>query len=1300
MAPVTRLLEHLDKGQYHRIREQFETKQKCEDFCGKFNMLDNNGLIIAGCFRRNFIIHERLYIIPLSSNVFPAFEMRLEFKELANPSYTVLVDFQTGYDIMAQQYFIEDVQIIGDLDPNLDCGDIGPPPPPVIPGPTDPFLSECAQNSTGGFTYVKLKSRELPITATSSSSDPDILGETPSPDIVVLDDYFNSGMFRQILFQPFTYSTSVLVDFLSSIVIPNPVYVGCLALGILPGVCSGCGFLQLCIDEFITIPFIDQLFDTQEQIYSPGYVLSIADLTANEVEDAGGNPVELFSNIYDTYGIFEVPNFAGVLQDFPVGASVDRLWKRVVVNSSNDNKSTIIGGFTDPVAVTILGQHIYILDRGAQEIAVYLMYVDVSNELVVTLIAKTNFGLDLTGATDVTGFNFTNQNVLYISSEINTLFYRIIIDPVTGLQKAGADGPRTITEYTDAAGDVHSLEGVIRFESSLRAGGHNVLLAINKRENMAMAFSTDGLAASSDMDLIVKTKFPSSSKLTNVGYNLGNNAFYITDEKASKIHGFTNDGNYLASQGSFGTSETNNEFFFPNAISSNHFATDANQILIANKWGTNTGLKQMKPVADVVNLHVIEKCPITMAGLSNNSLNFRFSLTDGEGVSQVVLKLNGNIIRTLTTSNTTFLPESYSENFLVNATGSNGVQGLLNYGWNSYAIRMDGQITEGSTVLEYQKIREIEFYHIPTSITDMNFTVDNVTTASLFHNDSDDPFLVYKNVFVPGSSTPSGINFTIQNGKTILLQGCVLTINKPTFFNVDNEEFEFACGANLKLIMQSGVNKTLTNSIFNGKFESDDMVTCTGDFTGSQQPHTSKLEFIDCTFKDYIGIALDVFQGRATIVNCNFDPSVNSADAPVGILVSPSARIDVLGGDFDNNSIGIDGNLSELFIGSTMNMYKGISINTTSFFNNGIGVHCIGTDCKLTLVEFTNNANAIMHISGTLDIEENSRNIFDNNNQAIIFSDILLAERGKNRFINNVTDITFIEPVPTQQFPASTNVECNYWRHGTSNVPVFATVSDPPNSFFMNFDYIPFLTLNQGGQYICISTDNNQQTQKTGPGTNSSPFHAAHAELNDQLLANEAELFRNNINSMISQNDYSLILGYYPDYEDTIKAYNELLIKNALFMYLRQKSLTEANNVLEEDDQEYVKLLFDQDINHTNRYDKLVNDRLTFMEFFLKERTDPIDTKRELLNMTIINYPNPFSETTRISIDTKITGICTFLIYDIQNRLVKVVFRDFLLQEGINEFNVTLENQASGLYFGILKDANSIIGTSKFVLTK
>jgi len=283
-------------------------------------------------------------------------------------------------------------------------------------------------------------------------------------------------------------------------------------------------------------------------------------------------------------------------------------------------------------------------------------------------------------------------------------------------------------------------------------------------------------------------------------------------------------------------------------------------------------------------------------------------------------------------------------------------------------------------------------------------------------------------------------------------------------------------------------------------------------------------------------------------------------------------------------------------------------------------------------------------------------------------------------------------PTPAQPIPANSfNVKCNEWKHGTSDVPVFLTISDPPGSFFVNFDYIPALIKNKkgtGNGYTCSSSS--AQLKSGGGYYDSDPYHMVEAELNSYLLNNESELFKNSINDKINQSDYSLLLGYYPDYEDTIGAYNELLIKNALYMYLRGNESTNADYIYEKDNQEYIELLFNQGVNNTNRYERLVNDRLTFMEFFLRDEGIVIETQKEVANMAIINYPNPFSESTTISINTKTTGSYTLLVYDLQNRLVKTVFRDIVLEEGISEFNITLENQASGLYFGVLSACNKI----------
>jgi len=205
---------------------------------------------------------------------------------------------------------------------------------------------------------------------------------------------------------------------------------------------------------------------------------------------------------------------------------------------------------------------------------------------------------------------------------------------------------------------------------------------------------------------------------------------------------------------------------------------------------------------------------------------------------------------------------------------------------------MDAHVSVGSSTMDYQRSKTIEFYYIPSSF-DQDFTVENTSSADLFHNDTDDPFVIYKNVWVSGDDNSPDIDFTIKNGKTILHAGCIFTINKPTEFLVENELFEFICGSNLRLIMEPGTGKLLKNCSFDGANSSDRMVMCYGEFTGASSTNsaaTSKLEFINAAFLNYRGTALHVAEGRATVVNSTFHPILSTSVSSTAILVSQKNR--------------------------------------------------------------------------------------------------------------------------------------------------------------------------------------------------------------------------------------------------------------------------------------------------------------------------------------------------------------------------------------------------------------------------
>lgn len=81
------------------------------------------------------------------------------------------------------------------------------------------------------------------------------------------------------------------------------------------------------------------------------------------------------------------------------------------------------------------------------------------------------------------------------------------------------------------------------------------------------------------------------------------------------------------------------------------------------------------------------------------------------------------------------------------------------------------------------------------------------------------------------------------------------------------------------------------------------------------------------------------------------------------------------------------------------------------------------------------------------------------------------------------------------------------------------------------------------------------------------------------------------------------------------------------------------------------------------------------------------------------NYPNPFNPSTNISFSLAKDGNVSLAIYNVVGQLVKTVVNNAYLSSGQHQFNVQMDNFASGIYFYTLRQGSNII-TKKMVLLK
>ena len=85
--------------------------------------------------------------------------------------------------------------------------------------------------------------------------------------------------------------------------------------------------------------------------------------------------------------------------------------------------------FTRPVAISSVGKFLYVLDKVPDNptIAMFSYSLDSSGDMVFSYEGTTDFGLDISGASDLTSFPGAGLNILYISDAVNGEITRIFL---------------------------------------------------------------------------------------------------------------------------------------------------------------------------------------------------------------------------------------------------------------------------------------------------------------------------------------------------------------------------------------------------------------------------------------------------------------------------------------------------------------------------------------------------------------------------------------------------------------------------------------------------------------------------------------------------------------------------------------------------------------------------------------------------------------------------------------------------------------------------------------------------------
>jgi hypothetical protein len=1256
--PVDLLFDNVKNGRWHLMSKSFADEKIFEDFSTKFQIKNK---LPGGAFERNLFMLKVTTVIPASKDIKTEYTISATLQPSGKSDF-ISVKFHTTYDKTSRNYIISDMEFSGDLQTLQTTSSV-----PVIPSLTS---TSCTQANSSGYIYIKPTTRK---DASSVIEGAAVLGA--SPNVVhenVPADYYGTSAIRQEPFQGFEFSYE------------NPKYTACRKIS--PKlICEGL------YDETIT--------DT----YYPGNML-----TQKDVVDAGLNGT-LFSNIVDAEGVLEVSSNGGMVS-YPTGFFLDAGFRRLTVLTS---KSEIIHygrengqyHFNSPTALAVAGDFVYVLDRGIVNKLVIFRYF-LNSGINLSYVGTTNLNQDFSWVSDISGYRGIGKNILYAANSHNESVFRYELDNNSGLLKSG--GTSTI-EYKSVKahdGSLSRLADVTKIKVNPLSEDNTDIVMVIQHSNEITTFSTDSEGSESSLLLNFRYKMPQNSVPAGIGYNLGNSTFMVTDYFEDKVHLFSSLGAYLGSGGKRGLADDNSELSRPVIISSNNFTNDATEFIVGGTdWDVNKGFKRFFPQADIGKIEVIEKTPIDFDDITNSELIFRFALTAGNSVTSVKLKLNGQIIRTL---NGPFYADYHGENFLVSGVGEGGLSGKVQTGWNSYEVEVTGTIPGPSNAtLQFNRHRKMEFYFIPSIITDSNFVIGDVS-GDFVHDKANNPFYVYKNMLIDGPG-----DFIIKNGKIVLMPACTLKIAGERVLSAINEDFEFMCGANIAVEVAGDTLKTFKDSNFNGLFINTNMVSCHGSYTGgkgSGSAPSSVLEFISCKFKNYGGKAIHVVEGRATVANCIFENTMSQAATTetltaAGIAVDPHARLDVRGGKFVDHDIAIDGNGAELYIGHQVNSYKGVKLTPTLFQGNQIGIHGFSSYSEIMNCEFTKNQNAIIDLNGTVDISKNSGNIFKENNQVLIFSNIAGGQSGKNLFLNNNVDITYLVP-PGEIKPVEFDFTCNFWLHdNTRGTAIIDFVRNPPydpSSQTLKFVTSPYLEEKGKGNYTCTGRIDGR---------------VASDIIEEDLLKKIAQQFHQDFSTVVeaqlnvtdrfevmskSLKAYSgpLVVGDYPNRWNIPDSYQQALLKNGLYTYLYRSYKSEGVSINPVSfSKAYAYLQEGVLVNSQDHYINFTYDKLLFSKLFDRGKR-VVEPTMEFIDdddgIVLTAFPNPFSDQTTISFKVTKNGFYAIDLYSSNGLRTKTIADKLECQQNI-EYTVPFQTKdlAEGLY--VVKVYNGDASQSKVI---
>ncbi|MBC7391555.1 MAG: hypothetical protein H7329_20320, partial [Opitutaceae bacterium] len=404
--------------------------------------------------------------------------------------------------------------------------------------------------------------------------------------------------------------------------------------------------------------------------------------------------------------------------------------------------------FINPVAVKALGKYLYVLEKGDENSLPKIQILEVFNQMVPntengdfgvnyigTIDASHISGLQLINPVDIGGYLTTTEAYLLVADD-NGLS-QIKLNKSSGKFDNYVKTFPSLDSPSSTDIPPFNLRDVIRIDARDLENASDLGCIIIVSKNSEIVTMTSAALSSNVPTYFIRNNIKLCD-VSNLGYMEAEKKWYLTDY-GGKLHKLDKEGRYLGGGGTFGTSEWDNELYYPNAITPNPIGNDTTndfryRFMVANKWGYSTGIKLFSPGIFISKLKAFEN-------LNSGDLTFAFIMSGKwgyiEGAKSIQMQsisINGTILmdtqwntqidgNVQANKNTEFLnhfPETITLNpFTINNYGGSPL--ALKRGWNTFTVTIQVKKTlDGISADEFVS-KTIDFYWLPSSFTPMAF---------------------------------------------------------------------------------------------------------------------------------------------------------------------------------------------------------------------------------------------------------------------------------------------------------------------------------------------------------------------------------------------------------------------------------------------------------------------------------------------------------------------------------------------------------------------------------------------------